>query len=94
MDAETLEGLHEHIMEEAKNGYIVFYDGESLMRAKLDDFVKQGSSGVLYDLNRLEEVTITLAKNNVQVSMTERMVNDIAMATLVRYLMGKLNLEK
>ena len=44
----------------------------------IDKMCSQFADGILYDTNRLEEVTKTIK--------SERTVNDLAMAKIVRYL--------
>lgn len=73
--------LYDDIFEAHKNGNIVFMvDGGRIVQAKFDDFIGQHADGILYDLNRLPEVTMTLFKK----SKSPRWINDIAMAYVVR----------
>lgn len=78
--------IYSKIREDRKEGYIVFFDGESLKRQKIESFISQGVPGVLYDLNRLDEVMITFARHNEYVSSYYRLVNDLAMNTLLEFL--------
>lgn len=84
--------LYDDIFEAHKNGNIVFMvDGGRIVQAKFDDFIGQHVDGILYDLNRLPEVTMTLFKK----SKSPRWINDIAMAYVVRGLKDKVDeLEK
>lgn len=84
--------LYDDIFEAHKNGNIVFMvDGGRIVQAKFDDFTGQHADGILYDLNRLPEVTMTLFKK----SKSPRWINDIAMAYVVRGLRDKVDeLEK
>lgn len=88
---QVIESRYDEILNQEKQGNILLFDGEHTYVQKLDDFVKQGADGMLYDLNRLPEVTVALAKNNTNVNMIERFDNDMAMAVLIRYLCSKLN---
>lgn len=84
--------LYDDIFEAHKNGNIVFMvDGGRIVQAKFDDFIGQHADGILYDLNRLPEVTMTLFKK----SKSPRWINDIAMSYVVRGLRDKVDeLEK
>jgi hypothetical protein len=90
----TVKGLvdicYDRIRNAAQDDKIIYDDGQNINTVNIEDFIKQGADGVLYDLNRLEEVTLTLAKDNVKADMKMRFTNDLAMATLVRYLLRKL----
>ena len=74
--------LHDMILAERDKGNIVFrgLSGE-LMTAPLDEFVKQDAESILYDLNRLEEVSLTFLTD-------KKWVNDFAVATVIRKLKG------
>lgn len=78
--ADEVERLRDRILEERRNGNIVFWGlpGE-LMIAKLDGFVEQPASGILYDLNRLEEISLTFLDD-------QKWVNDFAVALTIRKL--------
>lgn len=80
--------LYDDIFEAHKNGNIAFMiDGGRIVQAKFDDFIGQHADGILYDLNRLPEVTMTLFKK----SKSPRWINDIAMAYVVRGLKDKVD---
>lgn len=76
----ALEELRDKILAERAAGNVVFWGlpGE-LMSAPLDDFVKQPADGMLYDLNRLEEISLTFLKD-------PKWVNDFAVALVIRKL--------
>lgn len=76
--------LRDQILKERAAGRIVFWGlpGE-LMTANLDDFLKQPADGMLYDLNRLEEVVLTFLDD-------PKWVNDFAVATVIRRLVDVL----
>lgn len=84
--------LYDDIFEAHKNGNITFMvDGGRIVQTKFDDFIGQHADSILYDLNRLPEVTMTLFKK----SKSPRWINDIAMAYVVRGLRDKVDeLEK
>ena len=78
------ETLRDRILSEREKGNIVFWGlpGE-LMSAKIDDFVKQPAEGILYDLNRLEEICLTFLQD-------PKWVNDFAVALTIRKLKDEL----
>lgn len=84
--------LYNIIFEAYKNGEISYMVDEGrIMKARFEDFIEQPADGILYDLNRLPEVTMTLFKK----SKSLRWINDIAMAYVVRGLKDKVDeLEK
>lgn len=84
--------LYEGIVEAHKNGEISYMvDGERIMKARFEDFIDQPADGILFDLNRLPEVTMTLFKK----SKSSRWINDIAMAYVIKGLKDKIDgLEK
>ena len=74
------EELKAHILDEQSKGNVVFWGmpGE-LMAAPLNEFVEQPAMGILYDLNRLEEITMTFIND-------PKWVNDYAVAAVIRKL--------
>ena len=77
--------LRDKILAEREKGNIVFWGvpGE-LHTAKLDDFVTQPAEGILYDLNRLEEICMTFLDD-------PKWVNDFAIALTIRKLKDELS---
>jgi hypothetical protein len=74
--------LRDRILKERADGRIVFWGlPDELMAAPLDDFLKQPADGILYDLNRLEEVVLTFLPD-------PKWVNDFAVATVIRRLIA------
>ena len=75
--------LRDKIHAERDAGNVVFWGlpGE-LMRAKLDEFVEQPAEGMLYDLNRLEEISTTFLSD-------PKWVNDFAVALVIRKLVDQ-----
>lgn len=55
------------------------------LAVSIDDFCNQGAKGILYDLNRDEATTLTLASDD-----NPRWVNDIAVAKVITHLKAKL----
>ena len=66
------------IDEQSKLGRVVIENEEGLYTIPIEQMCSQDASGILYDTNRLEEVTKAIK--------SKRSVNDIAMAKIVRYL--------
>ena len=84
---ESWDKIFKLLDEQHVQGYVCYETCEGIMCSPIEDFCKQPADGILYDINRLEEVTKTLK--------TERSVNDIACARIIRYLKKKIDdLEK
>lgn len=64
------------IMKKRKEGKVCFMGIEGLMSGDVDDFIKQPSEGILYDLNRGLETTLTIMPE-------KRWINDIAVAVTI-----------
>lgn len=78
--SEAQERLRDRILSERDKGNIVFWGlPGQLMTASLEDFVKQPAEGMLYDLNRLEEIALTFITD-------KKWVNDFAVAMTIRKL--------
>ena len=74
------EKLRERILAERNNGNVVFWGlPDELMTANLEEFVEQSADGILYDLNRIEEVCMTFLHDR-------KWVNDFAVAQTIRKL--------
>ena len=74
------EKLRAYILAERTKGNIVFHGlPGQLMGAELDQFVEQPVDGMLYDLNRLEEISLTFLND-------PKWVNDFAVALVIRKL--------
>lgn len=75
------EKVRELILSERANGNIVVWGlmGESLMSIALEEFVKQPAEGMLYDLNRSEEISLSFLSDR-------KWVNDFAVALTIRKL--------
>ena len=68
------------ILEERDKGNVVFWGlPGQLMVASLDRFLEQPADGILYDLNRLEEISLTFLDD-------PKWVNDFAVALVIRNL--------
>lgn len=80
--------LYDDILKAHKNGEISYMvDDGRIMKARFEDFIEQPADGILFDLNRLPEVTMTLFKK----SKSSRWINDIAMAYVIKGLKDKID---
>jgi hypothetical protein len=81
-DSDSTVALRDRILKERDAGRIVFWGlPDELVAVVLDDFLKQPADGILYDLNRLEEVVLTWLPD-------PKWVNDFAVATVIRRLVA------
>jgi hypothetical protein len=83
-----MESLKEKILQESKNGNIVFAHADGLSMCKLSEFIKQPVEGLLYDLNRSEGIVLTFIDD-------PKWANDYAVAQVIRALKERIKeLEK
>lgn len=83
-----MEDFKNKILEEYKEGNIVIAGIEGLQVAKLSEFIKQHTDGMLYDLNRSEVVVLTFLPD-------PKWVNDYAVCQVIRALKSRIDeLEK
>jgi len=75
--------LKDSILEEYDKGNIVFLSVEGAKVSELNNFLNQPADGILYDLNRLEEVTLTFLRKNPN---DPKWINDYAVAKVIRAL--------
>lgn len=76
----TKEELRDEILKARAAGTVVFHGlPDQLVFAPLEEFVEQPADGILYDLNRLEEVSLTFLAD-------PKWVNDFAVALVIRKL--------
>lgn len=82
-EATKKEELRDFILAERDKGNIIVrgLDGV-VMSMNLDEFVKQPADGMLYDLNRLEEISLTFLAD-------PKWVNDFAVAMTIRKLVAQ-----
>lgn len=73
------EGLRDKILAERAKGNLVYAHIEGYSVVSVDDFVKQPVDGILYDLNRGEEVSLSFITE-------QKWVNDFAVALTIRKL--------
>jgi len=81
---EEKKSLRQIILEKRKAGKVVVMGIEGPMSMPLEDIVRQPVDGLLYDLNRLEEVTLTFIDD-------PKWVNDFAVALVIRKLKSNID---
>ena len=76
--------LKKLVLEKRKEGKLVYatFEGK-LISVDIDEFIKQPVDGILYDLNRLEEVVLTFINE-------PKWVNDFAVALTIRRLKDRI----
>ena len=80
---------HLKLLEDVvKKGGIFFMTCDGIRSMKMEDFISQPADGILYDLNRDEATTITLAKGR---HSDVRWVNDLAVAYVIKALKCELD---
>ena len=79
----TKEELKSKILEEYEKGNIVLATGDGLAVYNLEEFIKQPTEGMLYDLNRLPEVTLSFLND-------PKWINDYAVAVVISNLKRKI----
>lgn len=76
--------LRQLILDKRKEGKVVVMGIDCPISMPLDDIIDQPTDGLLYDLNRLEETSLTFLDNL-------KWVNDFAVALVIRKLKSKLD---
>jgi len=76
---EEKKSLKQIVLDKRKVGKVVVMGIEGPMSMPLEDIVRQPVDGLLYDLNRLEEVTLTFIDD-------PKWINDFAVALVIRKL--------
>lgn len=83
-----MEEIKKLVLAEYEAGNIVVSTHDGLANAKLSEIIKQPSDGLLYDLNRSEEVILTFIDD-------PKWINDFACAKVIRALKDRIEeLEK
>lgn len=75
--------LKEIVLNARKEGKVVIWAIDGLRSIPLEELVEQPVEGLLYDLNRLEEIIMTYMDD-------PKWINDFACAQVIRYLKKKL----
>jgi hypothetical protein len=70
------EELKELILKKEKEGKVVFATFDGYMEADINEFIKQPTEGLLYDLNRDKVTVLTLLDN-------PKWVNDYAVGLVI-----------
>ena len=73
------EELKQLILDKRKEGKLVHTTIEGFISVDISEFIKQPADGILYDLNRLEEVVLTFIDD-------PKWLNDFAVALTIRAL--------
>jgi len=73
------EELKQLILDKRKEGKLVHTTIEGFVSVDISEFIKQPADGILYDLNRLEEVVLTFMDD-------PKWANDFAVALTIRAL--------
>ena len=85
-----MESIKNKVLEEYKKGNIVVAGVDGLQRMLLNEFIKQSTNGMLYDLNRDEVTVLTFITHN-----NPKWVNDYAVCQVIRALKKRIEeLEK
>ena len=80
--------LKKLVLEKRKEGKLVYATIAGPISVNVAEFIKQPADGILYDLNRLEEVVLTFIDD-------PKWVNDFAVALIIRELKKRIaELEK
>ena len=78
-----MEDIKNKILEEYEKGNIIVLGVEGLQIIPIDEFIKQPTEGILYDLNRCEEVVLTFLPD-------PKWINDYAVAKVVTKLKSRI----
>ena len=70
------ENLKELILKKAKEGKVIFMTVEGPMETDLEEFIKQPTEGLLYDLNRDRVTVLTLIDD-------PKWINDFAVGLVI-----------
>lgn len=84
MDETAVKEWQNMVIDESRQGYIVVSTIDGPARMKLSDFIEQPADGMLYDLNRLEEVVLTFIDS-------PKWMNDFAVAKTIRALKDRID---
>jgi hypothetical protein len=76
--------LQDKVLEEYRKGNIVVATFEGLMAMPLAQIINQPADGILYDLNRSEEIVLTFIDD-------PKWVNDYAVAKTIRVLKDRID---
>ena len=77
------EEIKQLVLDKRKEGKVVYTTIEGYCSVEISEFIKQPADGILYDLNRLEEVALTFLDD-------PKWVNDFAVALTIRALKAEI----
>ena len=83
---EKTKKLIDYLLEKEKEGKVCIMTIEGILEANLDDFIKQPTEGLLYDLNRDRATTLTWIDNN-----SPKWINDFAVCLVITKLKALLS---
>lgn len=78
-EQQTRVNFRDYVLEQSKNGNVVFAALDGYAKAPLNEFIKQPADGILCDLNRLPEVVLTFIDD-------PKWVNDFAVYQVIKRL--------
>ena len=88
MTNEEFEEYIKQLEDIVNKGGIFFMACDGIHTMNMDDFISQPADGILYDLNRDEATTKTLAKDG---TIGMRWINDLAVAYVIKALKCELD---
>lgn len=86
MSNKEFERIKSVILQRQKEGLVFIRTIDGIRAYNVQDFVQQDADGLLYDLNRGQAVTLTLATPD-----DERWINDLAVAVVIKELKRQLD---
>lgn len=82
-----IDKIYQDIRDKRSEGQIIIMSCEGPLAGGIQDFIEQSTESILFDLNRDEATTITLAKNG---ELESRFINDLAVVTTIMALKDKI----
>lgn len=82
--SEEKDKIRDMVLAASRKGNVVIADMGGPRAMPLDDFITQPADGILYDLNRLEEVVLAFIDD-------PKWVNDFAVAKTIRALKARID---
>jgi len=85
---EEINKIYQDIRDKRSEGQIIIMSCEGPLAEGIKDFIEQPTESILYDLNRDEATTLTLAKSG---KLESRFINDLAVVTTIMALKDKID---
>jgi hypothetical protein len=85
---EEIDKIYQDIRDKRSEGQIIIMSTEGPLVIGIKDFIEQPTESILYDLNRDEATTLTLAKSG---ELESRFINDLAVVTTIMALKDKID---